>query len=69
MASRMPNERDEGKARNVRTALVFLSVALVFFAGVFVANLLGPQAGMVVLGFTIVGFLVVAIGYSVRVRK
>ena len=57
------------RTRNVRTALVFVTVALVFFVGVFVARLLGPEGGLMLLGVAILAFLTIAIGYSIRSRR
>jgi len=58
------------RRRNTRTALLFLSIALIFFFGVIAAHLLGSDSsGMVVLGLAIVVFLAVAIARSVRSRS
>ena len=55
------------KRANVRTALVFASIALVFFAGILAAKMLGdPVAGMSVLGLAVLVFLVFAIGRNLR---
>jgi cell shape-determining protein MreD len=46
---------------------VLASIAVAFFAGVILAQYSGsPSVGMAVLGFAIVGFLVVTIGRNVR---
>lgn len=60
---------DHGKRRpaSLRTALVLMSIAVVFFFGVMLAQYSGASAvGIGVLGFAILGFLVVAIGRNVR---
>jgi len=47
---------------NRRTALVLLSIALVFFGGIIAAQLIGGTTiGIAVVGFGIIGFLLVAI--------
>lgn len=64
-ARRPPDPR-----KNVRTALALLSVALVFFIGVFVARLVGTDSGgFTVLGLLIIGFLAFAIGRNLRSRQ
>ena len=57
----------ERKAANVRTALVFASIAAVFFVGVIVAHAYGgPLVGAGVMGAAVLLFLVFAIGRSLR---
>ena len=52
---------------NVRTALVFASIALTFFVGIIVAHALGgPVIGVGVVGFVVLLFLVFAIGRHLR---
>jgi hypothetical protein len=52
---------------NVRTALILLSIAVVFFGGVIFAQYWGGStAGIGVLGLAIIGFLLVAILRNVR---
>ena len=52
---------------NVKTALVLLSIALVFFFGIIFAKYVGDAStGMTVIGFAILLFLVVAIGRGIR---
>jgi uncharacterized membrane protein YoaK (UPF0700 family) len=66
----MANLPEDRKRQNIRTALVFVSVAVVFFFGVFAARFLGTDTGgLTVLGIAIVVFLVVAIGYNLRSRR
>ena len=51
----------------MRTALILLSIAVVLFGGVIVAQYSGGStAGIGVLGLVIIGFLLVAILRSVR---
>ena len=52
---------------SVRTALILASIALVFFGGIIYAQYSGePTVGMSVLGFGVIGFLLVAIGRNFR---
>ena len=58
---------DPRRAASRRTALVLISIAVAFFAGVILAQYSGaPSVGIAVLGFAILGFLIVAIGRNVR---
>jgi len=60
----------ERHRRNTRTALILLSIALVFFFGIIFAKFVGDAStGMTVIGFAILLFLVVTIGRSVRRKK
>jgi hypothetical protein len=60
-------DRDPRRAGIRRTALILASIAVAFFVGVIVAQYSGsPGVGIAVLGFAIIGFLVVAIGRNVR---
>lgn len=64
-----PPGRDEARVRasNVRTALVLLSIAATFFAGVIAAKFIGGyEVGMSVVGFAVLLFLVFAIGRNLR---
>ena len=55
------------KAANMRTALVFASIAAVFFVGVIVAHAFGgPLVGAGVMGAAVLLFLAFAIGRSLR---
>ncbi len=55
------------KAANVRTALVFASIAAVFFVGVIVAHAYGgPLVGVAVMGVAVLLFLAFAIGRNLR---
>jgi hypothetical protein len=62
--------RTDGDARrmaSVRTALILASIALVFFGGIIYAQFSGePTVGMSVLGFGVIGFLLVAIARNLR---
>jgi hypothetical protein len=61
------NAKDTRKAANVRTALVFASIAVVFFVGIIVAHALGgPVVGVGVVGGAVLVFLVFAIGRHLR---
>ena len=70
MKSAMTRPDTNGDARrtaNVRTALILGSIALVFFGGIIYAQISGePTVGMSVLGFGVIGFLLVAIGRNLR---
>ena len=58
---------DSRRAASVRTAMILASVALVFFGGIIYAHVSGePTVGMSVLGFGVIGFLIVAIGRNLR---
>ena len=55
------------RSANVRTAIVLLSIAAVFFVGILVAKFVGDTStGMTVLGAAVLLFLVVAIGRNLR---
>lgn len=65
--ARRTGETKNARRANLRTALILLSIALVFFGGIIAAQYTGGTTiGIGVLGFGILGFLVVAIGRSVR---
>jgi hypothetical protein len=58
---------DVRRVASVRTALILASIALVFFGGIIYAQYSGePTVGMSVLGFGVIGFLLVAIGRNLR---
>lgn len=60
-------DRDARRAGIRRTAIVLASIAAAFFVGIIVAQYSGsPSVGIGVLGFAILGFLVVAIGRNIR---
>ena len=55
------------RAKNIRTALILASIAVIFFFGVFGARLAGsPTASVAVLGGAVLLFLVLAIGRHLR---
>jgi hypothetical protein len=55
------------RTANRKTALVLLSIALVFFVGVIATRFMGgPVTGIVVLGTAVLLFLVIAIGRNLR---
>ena len=55
------------KAANVRTALVFATIAAVFFVGIIVAHAYGgPLVGVAVMGVAVLLFLAFAIGRNLR---
>jgi uncharacterized membrane protein (DUF485 family) len=61
------NDAERRKAANVRTALVFASIAVVFFVGIIVAHAFaGPLIGVAVMGAAVLVFLVFAIGRNLR---
>lgn len=64
------NSAKEMRRANQRTALILLSIAAVFFAGIILAQLSGASGanivGIGVLGIAIVGFLIVALGRNLR---
>jgi hypothetical protein len=66
-ASRRLRAAPAQRAANVRTGLILLSIAMVFFGGFFVVRYAGRSAaGIGVLGLAILGFLLVAIVRHVR---
>jgi hypothetical protein len=70
MSAAVPRSGDEAAARrgaNLRTALILLSIALVFFGGIIVTQYNGGNAaGIGVLGLAIIGFLLVTLGRRFR---
>ena len=64
------SDKPNVRGANLRTALILLSIALVFFFGIIFAKYVGDAStGMTVIGFAILLFLVVTIGRSVRRKK
>jgi len=62
-----PTTDAERKAANLRTALVFASIAATFFVGIIVAHAFGgPIVGVGVVGAAVLLFLVFAIGRNLR---
>ena len=60
---RLPDEaKDPRRTANRRTALILMSIALVFFGGIIAAQYTGGTTiGIGVVGFGIIGFLLVVI--------
>jgi hypothetical protein len=66
-ASKRVRSAPAQRGANVRTALILLSIAMVFFGGFIVVRYAdGSSAGIGVLGLAILGFLLVAIVRHVR---
>jgi hypothetical protein len=62
-----PDDAQRVRAANLRTALVFASIALVFFLGIIATKWIGgPTVGIGVMGAAILVFLVFTIGRSLR---
>ena len=63
-----PDDQGNGqRGANVRTALILLSIAAVFFGGIIASQYTGGNAvGIGVLGFAIIGFLLVTVGRKLR---
>ena len=62
-----PDDAARSRAANVRTALVFASIAIAFFVGIIATKWMGgPIVGIGVMGVAVVVFLVFAIGRSLR---
>ena len=58
------------RGRNMRTAAILAGIAAVFFVGVFAARIFGAEGGgLLVLGFAVVIFLVIAIGRNLRSKE
>ncbi len=69
MSIHAPIKTEDARRRsaNLRTALVFLSIALVFFVGIIATKWIGgPIIGVGIMGAAILVFLVFAIGRSLR---
>ena len=55
------------KSANLRTALIFAAVAVAFFVGAIAMKFMGsPTAGLGVMGASVLLFLVIAIGITLR---
>jgi hypothetical protein len=62
-----PSDKPGMRSANVRTALILLSIALVFFFGIIFARFAGDAStGMTVIGFAVLLFLAVSIGRNLR---
>ena len=70
MNTSVPTKPDDArrlKAANLRTALVFASIALAFFVGIIATKWMGaPTIGIGVVGAAVLAFLVFAIGRNLR---
>ena len=67
-----PSPDDTARLRkaNLRTAAILLSIALVFFGGIILAQYLGgTTAGIVVIGIAILLYLITAILRNLRSGK
>jgi len=65
--SKPDDQRNAQRGANLRTALILLSIAAVFFGGIIASQYTGGNAvGIGVLGFAIIGFLLVTIGRKLR---
>ena len=65
-----PDDTARLRKANLRTAAILLSIALVFFGGVIVAQYLGgTTAGIAVVGIAVLLYLVAAIGGNLRGGK
>jgi hypothetical protein len=61
------SDKPSVRTSNLRTALILLSIALVFFFGIIFARLIGDAStGMSVIGFAVLLFLAVSIGRNLR---
>ena len=64
------SDNDVKRIASMRTALMLLSIALVFFGGIIFAQYAGePSIWMSVLGFAVIAFLLVSIGANLLHRK
>jgi Na+/melibiose symporter-like transporter len=64
------DERARLRSSNRKTALVLLSIAIVFFAGIIATKFMGgPATGIGVVGAAVLLYLVVAIGRNLRDRR
>ena len=70
MDNNAPTKADDDrrtKSANLRTALVFASIALAFFVGIIATKWMGgPAIGIGVMGGAVLVFLVFAIGRNIR---
>jgi hypothetical protein len=66
-ATNRPEELKVARRANLRTALTLALIAVIFFGGIIAAQYTGgTTVGIVVLGLSIVGFLLVALLRNVR---
>ena len=65
-----PDDTARLRKANLRTAAILLSIALVFFGGIILAQYLGgTTAGIAVVGIAVLLYLVAAIGRNLRSGK
>jgi hypothetical protein len=65
--SKPDDQRSAQRGANLRTALILLSIAAVFFGGIIASQYTGGNAvGIGVLGFAIIAFLLVTVGRKLR---
>jgi hypothetical protein len=61
------DEAARRKAANLKTALVLLSIAVVFFVGIIASKFMGsPTTSISIIGAAVLLYLVVAIGRNLR---
>ena len=61
------DEAARRRAANLKTALILLAIALVFFVGIIASKFMGdPTTSISVLGTAVLLYLVVAIGRNLR---
>ena len=66
-ALRPDDAKSSRRSANLRTALILASIAVVFFGGIIAAQLTGGNAvGIGVLGFAIIGLLLVTVSRKLR---
>jgi len=62
-----PDDARRMKSANLRTALTFASIAVVFFVGIIATKWMGgPTIGIGAMGVAVLVFLVFAIGRNLR---
>jgi hypothetical protein len=70
METNPPTKPDDARrmnSANLRTAVVFASIALAFFIGIIATKWMGgPAIGIGVMGVAVLVFLVFAIGRNIR---
>ncbi len=68
--SRCPTPPGGARSANRKTALVLLSIAIVFFVGIIATKFMGGGVtGIGVMGTVVLLFLVVAIGRNLRSKR
>lgn len=65
--SKLDDPKTAQQGANLRTALILFSIAAVFFGGIIASQYTGGNAvGIGVLGFAIIGFLLVTVSRKLR---